>query len=61
MKYLSTGEIDRLKCKLYDEFYKEYHKLLREDGVEYWRKARQHVEPKIREYIETGRISEIEF
>lgn len=56
MKQASAGEIDRLKCKLYNEFYKENQKLFREDGVEYWRKARQYVEPKIRDYIEFGRI-----
>lgn len=57
MKCLSAGETDRLKCRLYNEFYKENQKLFREDGVEYWRKARQYVEPKIRDYVEIGRIS----
>ena len=51
----SAAEVDRLKCRLYNEFYKKNMELFIKDGVEYWRELRRDVEPKIRDYIYTGK------
>jgi len=47
---LPINQHDRLKCKYYNEFQKKEINLYRTNPIEFWRKATEYADKKLREY-----------
>ncbi len=45
---IPVNEYDRLKCIYYNEFQKKEIELYRSDPIEFWRKATEYAEKKLR-------------
>ena len=47
---IPINEHDRLKCKYYNEFQKKEINLYKSDPIDFWRKATEYADKKLREY-----------
>tara|TARA_Y100000034_G_C6741269_1_gene328929 strand:- start:198 stop:440 length:243 start_codon:yes stop_codon:yes gene_type:complete len=47
---IPVNEYDRLKCIYYNEFQKKEMELYQSNPVEFWRKATEYAEKKLRAY-----------
>jgi hypothetical protein len=47
---IPINEYDRLKCKYYNEFQKKEIILYKSDPINFWRKATEYADKKLREY-----------